>query len=97
MSGVFNPAGWGAYFLNGTLFVKRAQVIPRAEYPDFGCNFEIFTNREFLELESLGPKVQLSQGESTVHTETWSLFRNVPRGQDESWIRDAVAPRGVES
>ncbi len=97
MSGVYNPAGWGAYFLNGILFVKSAPVIPGAAYPDFGCNFEVFTNREFLELESLGPKIQLAPGESTVHTETWSLFRNVPRGQDESWIRDAVAPRGVES
>ena len=41
MAGIFNPAGWGAYCLNGALFVKRASVIPGAEYPDFGCNFEI--------------------------------------------------------
>jgi hypothetical protein len=92
MTGIYNPAGWGAYFLNETLFVKSAPVIPAAVYPDFGCNFEVFTNPDFLELESLGPKVELGPGESARHTESWTLFRNVPGGQDDSWIRDAVAP-----
>ena len=97
MTGVFNPAGWGAYVLNGTVFVKRALATPGAQYPDFGCNFEVFTNPEFLELESLGPKVQLGPGESTMHTEIWSLFQNVPEGEDDSWIRRAVAPLAAES
>jgi len=97
MAGVFNPAGWGAYVLNGTVFVKRAPATPGAQYPDFGCNFEVFTNPEFLELESLGPKVQLAPGESTMHTEIWSLFQNVPEGEDDSWIRRAVAPLAAES
>lgn len=97
MTGIFNPAGWEAYFVNGVLFVKRALVTAGAEYPDFGCNFEIFTNTEFLELESLGPKVQLGPGESTVHTEIWTLFRNVASGDDDLWIRSAVAPLAVES
>lgn len=92
MTGVYNPAGWAAYFLNGTLFVKGAPAIPGAVYPDFGCNFEVFANLEFLELESLGPKVQLGPGESTQHTESWTLFRNVPGGEDDSWIRNVVAP-----
>jgi hypothetical protein len=92
MTGIYNPAGWGAYFLNGTLFVKRAPVIPSAAYPDFGCNFEVFTNPDFLELETLGPKVTLGSGESICHTESWTLFRNVPGGEDDAWIRSAVAP-----
>ena len=29
MTGIYNPAGWGAYFLNGTVFVKTAPVITR--------------------------------------------------------------------
>jgi hypothetical protein len=97
MTGIYNPAAWGAYFLGETVFVKHATVIPAAEYPDFGCNFEVFTNPEFLELESLGPKVQLEPGESSVHKETWTLFRNVSGGEDEAWIRAAVAPLAVES
>ena len=97
MTGIFNPAGWGAYFLEGTLFVKRTAVTTGAQYPDFGCNFEVFTNPEFLELESLGPKVQLAPGESTIHKEVWTLFRNVPGGEDDSWIRSTIAPLAVES
>jgi hypothetical protein len=96
MTGIFNPAGWGAYFVEGTVFVKRAQVVPGAPYPDFGCNFEIFTNPEFLELESLGPKVQLAPGESTIHQEVWTLFQNVPDGEDEQWVRSAVAHLAAE-
>jgi hypothetical protein len=92
MTGIFNPAGWGAYFSEGLLFVKRAPLSPGGEYPDFGCNFEVFTNPDFLELESLGPKVRLAPGESTTHTEIWTLFRDVPEGRDDAWIRGAVAP-----
>jgi hypothetical protein len=92
MTGTFNPAGWGAYFCNNVLFVKRASVVSGATYPDFGCNFEVFANREFLELETLGPKNVLSPAEHTTHTETWQLHRNVPAGEDENWIRSVLLP-----
>jgi hypothetical protein len=97
MTGIYNPAGWGAYFVDGTLFVKRASPKPGAQYPDFGCNFELFTNPDFLELETLGPKVQLGQDESAEHTEIWTLFQNIPEGEDELWIRDHIAPHALQS
>jgi hypothetical protein len=56
MTGVYNPAVWVAYFLNGTIFLKCAPVAHVDVYPDFGCNFEVFTNPDFLELESLGAR-----------------------------------------
>jgi hypothetical protein len=92
MTGIYNPAGWGAYFYNRTLFIKRAPMIAGASYPDFGCNFEVFTNPEFLELETLGPKLVLQPGEETTHLESWELFKDVPSGEDEDWIRSAVSP-----
>jgi hypothetical protein len=92
MTGVYNPAGWGAYFLDETLFVKSVPVIGGAEYPDFGCNFEVFTNPEFLELESLGPKVQVAPRESIHHRETWTLSRGVSAGEDDNWINCQVLP-----
>ena len=92
MTGVYNPEGWSAYFLNGTVFLKTAPPTPGALYPDFGCNFEVFTNPDFLELESLGPMVQLGPGESTSHTESWALFKDVPGGNDDAWIRNAILP-----
>jgi hypothetical protein len=92
MGGIYNPAGWGAYFRNGDLFVKRASVIAEARYPDFGCNFQVFTNPEFLELETLGPVCDLQPGESVEHVENWWLFLNVPNGEDDAWIRSSVVP-----
>lgn len=92
MSGIYNRAGWGAYYSRGTLFIKRAVPITGARYPDFGCNFEVFTNPEFLELETLAPIVDLQPGESASHTETWTLFRGVPSGEDDGWIRSTVVP-----
>jgi len=95
MTGIFDSAGWGAYYSAGTLFVKRAAPIAGVAYPDFGCNFEIFTNPQFLELESLAPKVELQPGESTSHIEVWGLFRDVPPGEDDAWIHSAVAPKAL--
>ncbi len=92
MTGLLNPAEWGAYYRSGELFLKRASLISGATYPDYGCNFEIFANPEFLELETLGPVVDLAPGQSTTHTEHWWLFGNVPSGEDETWIRTTVVP-----
>ncbi|HKI26136.1 MAG TPA: hypothetical protein VKA07_07415 [Candidatus Sulfotelmatobacter sp.] len=93
MGGIFNSAGWGAHFRRGTLFVKRAAVIAGARYPDGGCNFELFTNPEFLEVETLGPLVELKPGETAEHVERWWLFEGVPDGTGEEWVRQEVAPR----
>ena len=93
MGGIYNATGWGAYFRDGYLFVKRAAVISDARYPDFGCNFEVFTNPEFIELETLGPLVELQPGEMVEHVERWWLFGDVPGGENDAWIDSAVVPR----
>ncbi len=65
-----------------------------ARYPDLGCNFETFTNEEMLEVEALGPLVDLGPGASTSHTEHWQLFSEVtrpPDGDDDA-IADWIAP-----
>lgn len=46
---------------------------PTAEYPDRGCNFEVFMNEYFLELETLGPKQWLQPGQTATHVETWKI------------------------
>lgn len=92
MTGIFNPAGWGAYYSAGMLFVKKATPIAGARYPDFGCNFEIFTNPEFLELETLSPIVELMPGETASHAETWALFHDIAAGNGDEWIRTTAAP-----
>ncbi len=76
--GCFNPDTWGAYLLDGELFVKRTRAVGAvAAYTDNGCSFEIFTNADFLELETLGPLTRLAPGETVTHTEHWSAHRGV--------------------
>lgn len=75
--GMFNLHTWAAYILNGEVFVKQTAADPHANYPDFGCSFETFTNNEFLELETLSPLRKVSPGETVELTEHWSLHRNI--------------------
>ena len=75
--GTFNPDTWGAYLLNGEVFVKRGKADPSKPHPDFGCSFETFTNNEFLEIETLGPLTKLEPGQTVELAEEWALFRNV--------------------
>lgn len=92
MLGLYNPSGWAAYFRNGHLLVKRAAVEPGRTYPDFGCNFETYTEPGFLELETLGPLRTLEPGETAEHTEHWWLYKDVPSGESEAWIEQVVLP-----
>jgi hypothetical protein len=93
MTGIFNPFGWGAYFRRGHLFVKKTKVEKNANYPDFGCNFEIYTDEHSLELETLGPVRNLKPGQVAEHIEHWWLFKDVHAGEDESWIDGIILPR----
>ena len=93
MTGLVNPAEWGVYVRGGCAFLKRAALRNGEQYPDYGCNFEVFTNSEFLELETLGPVVSLRTGESTVHVEHWwRLFDGVPPVSSEESIRKEILP-----
>ena len=75
--GHFNVDSWGAYLLHGGLFLKRYRARAGAAYPDFGCSFEIWTNADTLELETLSPLTQLEPGAWLQHIEVWSLSANV--------------------
>ena len=92
MGGIFNSFGWGAYFRRGHLFIKKAKVEKNARYPDFGCNFEVYTDTHSLELETLGPLRQLNPGETAEHIECWWLFKDIESGDSESWIDSIILP-----
>lgn len=63
-----------AYWVQGLLFVKRFKPEP-GEYPDFGCNVEIYTNDAMLETETVGPLKTVNPGESIQHTEWWNVYQ----------------------
>lgn len=72
--GMNNEDGWAAYINHGQIFKKNFEMNINGEYPDYGCNFETFTNGIFLECESLGELTKLNNGDTAYLTEKWSLI-----------------------
>jgi hypothetical protein len=85
--------GWVGYLNSGTLFVKRFGYKEGAKYPDDGCNYETFSNEQFLEMESLGPVTTLKPGEKVELVEHWNLVGGVDDFTDEAGIDKNVAPK----
>lgn len=91
-----NPRGWLAYWQAGTLFVKKAVFDPQAQYLDHGSSSECYCNDEFLELETLGGAVSLSEGASVSHQEIWELYGDVEKPADEAAMESLVKQYGLE-
>ncbi len=80
-------------YLNGdTLFVKRFDYEEGKVYPDFGVNFETFTNPDMLEIETLGPITTLAPGEIVEHIESWELFSKIGVHADQDALEKSVGP-----
>jgi hypothetical protein len=92
--GVGNKQGWVAYARNGLLFLKKTSYQDGKSYPDFGCNFEVYTAGNFMEVESLGYLQTLAPGQSAQHVEHWMLARDVTIGptDTESQVDAALKP-----
>jgi hypothetical protein len=66
-----NPT-WAAYWVEGMVFVKHFPG-EKGEYPDFGCNVEVYTDTNMLELETVGPLKTVNPFEHIEHTEIWEI------------------------
>lgn len=91
-----NPRGWLAYWLDGALFVKRAEYDPQAAYYDFGSSSECYCNDKFLELETLAPVTTITPGGTATHVETWDLHKDIERPQNEKDAQTLVEELGLE-
>lgn len=74
--------GWTAYVVDDLSFVKTFEYDSTATYPDRGSSVEVFMIDALLELETLGPLVELDPDETTRHTEHWHLFEGVDEPTD---------------
>lgn len=75
--GTDNHHGYAMYVIDDTVFVNRYEPDhPNGRYPDNGMSFETYTNNFICELETLSPLKVVAPGETSEHTEHWSLVRN---------------------
>ena len=65
--------GFALYAAGNQVFKKTFAPYGDSSYPDFGCNFETYTNRLFLEMELLGALREYAPGEQAVIEETWEI------------------------
>jgi len=91
--GAWVPDGWAAYVNDGCLFVKSFHPICDAQYPDMGCCFETFTNEDMLEVESVGPMVEIPEGDDFEHMEHWNLFDDVKTPKNDRDVDRHVRPK----
>lgn len=88
--GVLNSAGWIAGYNNGEIFIKRYGYVSDFEYPDFGCNTEMYTDSDILELETLGPLVILEPGAEVEYEEDVFYFKGNIELNDDSIDKNLI-------
>lgn len=95
--GLNSPVQWAAYFLDGTLFVKRWSFDKTATYPDKNSAFELYTDASILELETLAPLCDLKPGGVVEAVEEWELFEDVAEfdPRDDDAIADMIQSVGL--
>jgi hypothetical protein len=91
--GLAHRLGAVGYWNEGTLFVKRFEFREGVHYPDHGVNFETYTDRDMLEVETLGPMTDLQPKASVEHAESWELFGGTGPATTEAEIERNIAAK----
>jgi hypothetical protein len=93
--GVMNKQGWVAYQSGNNTLIKLFSFDPAAVYTDYGSNNEIYINGNFLEIETLGPYIELAPEGKTEWIEWWQLSQGNPE-LSETAIDQYFLPRVAE-
>ena len=83
--------GWLAYLRSGVFFLKRFDPQLELPHPDLNTNAQVYCNDRFIELESLAPLAVLEPGQSSVHVETWEIYRDVDVPQSIEGLSEWIA------
>jgi hypothetical protein len=73
-----------AYLRDGWLFEKSFEPTP-GEHVDFGAVAQVYADERFIELETLGPLVDVPPGGEVVHVERWRV-RRVSEADARAWL-----------
>jgi len=84
---------WMIWFKSDLAYVKLFGPMEKAQYPDGGCSAEVFTSDArlgYVEMEILGPLVQLEPGKQTELIERWRILKLTQPVTDEGRVIKAV-------
>lgn len=90
--GVLNKQGWTCYCGAEQYMINMFVFDPAAEYPDYGSNNETYINEKFIEMETLGPLLNIPPQGKTEHTECWLLSKGRVDENEES-IEQLILPQ----
>lgn len=90
--GLLNKLCWEAYYLEGYVLIKRFQYDLCADYPDFQCNAQVYTDPQLFELETLSPLKTIEPGDYSEHKENWYIFKADISSEDEDSIDKNLMP-----
>ena len=68
----------------------------KAEYCDFGNFSECYFNGAFLELETIATIEVIVTGKSATHIETWELYQDIDRPENETALQSLVDKLDLE-
>jgi hypothetical protein len=73
--GIKGKEGWNTlrYKKKGTSFTKTYKYFSQEEYVDLKASSQVFTNKKFIELETLSPLKKLNSNQVAEHIEFWEL------------------------
>ena len=74
--GLYSNPGRAIFRNKGQVFELTFDAEAFEQYPDNGCNFELYMCKQFTELESLGKKTTILPGRCATHVETWRLGKS---------------------
>jgi hypothetical protein len=69
--GFANSLGFSIFTAGNLSFIKKTDYIASAPYPDGGCSCEIYTSKDFYEIETLSPVYTLKPFLTSTHVEHW--------------------------
>jgi hypothetical protein len=82
-----SPEGWGALCREDATFVKSYRRVSGVRYPDEDCSLQVYTCRQFIEMETLGPLTVFYPGQEIVHREIWAVTSEVVDPADGAKLR----------
>jgi hypothetical protein len=82
--------GWLGYLRSGVFFLKRFDPQLDLPHPDLNTNAQLYCNERYIELETLAPLTVLEPGQSSVHLETWEIYRDVDMPQSIEGLTELI-------